>query len=279
VRLYGIKFDCRRSGPRAAPARRSRDALNCARDHGIAVRATGRVPTISVPAPTNSNETHVVSRFLGVRAPRLLLSGRRFRRNRMAAKKPEKKAEKKAEKKPEKKPGEQPAMDAPAGKGSVWGLPLAMVMLAIAAGGFWFAMRESSNRTEAATVAAVMTPDGETKAPKTEPRASAPAAAASPSATKTETVPASAVKPVSITGCLQKNDRGFLLRDTEGADAPKSRSWKSGFLKRSSSSVVLNDAAGAHLADHVGQRVSVTGPLVDRQMRVTSLRRVSAACE
>jgi hypothetical protein len=190
----------------------------------------------------------------------------------MAAKKPEKKAEKKAEKKPVTKP--------PAGQGSIWTLPLAMVMLAIGAGGLWLAMRDSSNRTEAATTAAVMAPDGESKAAKAEPRASVPAAATvSPAPAKSETAASAAVKPVSITGCLQKNDRGFLLRDTEGADAPKSRSWKSGFFKRSSSPVVLNDAAGAHLADHVGQRVSVTGPLVDRQMRVTSLRRVAASCQ
>lgn len=190
----------------------------------------------------------------------------------MAAKKPEKKAEKKAEKKP--------VTTTPAGQSSLWTLPLAMVMLAIAAGGLWFAMRESSNRTEAATATAVMAPDGESKASKAEPRASAPAAATAPAApAKSETAGSAAVKPVSVTGCLQKNDHGFLLKDTEGADAPKSRSWKSGFLKRSSSSIALSDAANAHLADHVGQRVSVTGPLVDRQMRVTSMRRVSASCE
>jgi hypothetical protein len=165
----------------------------------------------------------------------------------------------------------------------VWALPVAMLMLVIAAAGLSFALRESSNKTEAATpsaTAAVMTPEGESKAPKTVKASNAPApAAAVTGSPKPETTASAAAKPVSITGCLQRNEHGFLLKDTEGADAPKSRSWKSGFLKRSSSSILLSDAAGAHLADHVGQRVSVTGPLAEREMRVVSLRRLSASCE
>jgi hypothetical protein len=166
------------------------------------------------------------------------------------------------------------------GKSSVWTLPIAMLMLSVAAAGLWFAMRESSNRTQAATpmAAAVMSP--ESKAPKAVAPSTAPAPAATGTAGTPETISPAATKPVSITGCLQRNDRGFLLKDTEGADAPKSRSWKSGFIKRSPSSVMLNDKANAaHLASYVGQRVSVTGPLTDREMRVTSLRRVAASCQ
>src|SRR5438552_2533587 len=33
----------------------------------------------------------------------------------------------------------------------------------------------------------------------------------------------------TITGCLEKHGDGFQLKDTSGADAPKARSWKSGF--------------------------------------------------
>jgi len=85
---------------------------------------------------------------------------------------------------------------------------------------------------------------------------------------------------VSITGCLQQDGDGFVLKNTEGTDAPKSRSWKSGFLKRHSASIDLVDSANAtHLMSHVGQRVSVTGPLVDREMHVQSLHRVAAACQ
>src|SRR5689334_14718179 len=42
---------------------------------------------------------------------------------------------------------------------------------------------------------------------------------------------------VTITGCLERADEAFRLKDTEGEDAPKSRSWKSGFLKRGRAAV------------------------------------------
>ena len=83
--------------------------------------------------------------------------------------------------------------------------------------------------------------------------------------------------PVTITGCLERNDETFRLKDTAGADVPKSRSWKSGFLKKGSASIEVVDAAHRlKLPDHVGERVSVTGRLVDREMQVRSLQRVAA---
>jgi hypothetical protein len=85
--------------------------------------------------------------------------------------------------------------------------------------------------------------------------------------------------PVTITGCLEAGHDTFRLRDTSGADAPKSRSWKSGFLKKGSAPIEVVDPANRlQLPNHVGQRVSVTGMLVDREMRVRSLKRVAASC-
>jgi hypothetical protein len=85
---------------------------------------------------------------------------------------------------------------------------------------------------------------------------------------------------VTITGCLERADDTFRLKDTTGADVPRLRSWKSGFLKKDSASVeVVDTADGLRLSDHVGQRISVTGLLVDREMQVRSLRRVAASCE
>jgi hypothetical protein len=85
--------------------------------------------------------------------------------------------------------------------------------------------------------------------------------------------------PVTITGCLERADATFRLKDTTGADAPKGRSWKSGFLKKSSASVDLVDPPnGLKLPAYVGQRVAVTGTLVDREMRVRSLKRVATSC-
>jgi len=85
--------------------------------------------------------------------------------------------------------------------------------------------------------------------------------------------------PVTITGCLERDDETFRLKDTAGADAPKSRSWKSGFLKKGSASIEVVDASKRlKLPDHVGQRVSVTGVLVNREMQVRSMQRVATSC-
>lgn len=85
--------------------------------------------------------------------------------------------------------------------------------------------------------------------------------------------------PVTITGCLEQNDATFRLKDTSGLNAPKSRSWKTGFLKKSSASIEVVDASHRlKLTDHVGKRVSVTGILVDREMQIRSLQNVASSC-
>jgi hypothetical protein len=85
--------------------------------------------------------------------------------------------------------------------------------------------------------------------------------------------------PVTITGCLERDDETFRLKDTTGVNAPTARSWKSGFLKKKAASIEVIDAAHRlKLTDHVGQRVSVTGVLVDREMQVRSLQRVASTC-
>jgi len=91
---------------------------------------------------------------------------------------------------------------------------------------------------------------------------------------------APAVDAVTITGCLEQDRDAFKLKDTSGADAPKSRNWKTGFLgKRSSSLTVVDGTNRLKLDTHVGERVSVTGPLVERELQGRSLQRVAASCE
>lgn len=84
---------------------------------------------------------------------------------------------------------------------------------------------------------------------------------------------------VTITGCLETDDERFRLNDTTGSDAPKSRSWKSGFLRKRPAPVDVLDASGVGLPAHVGERVSLTGTLVDRNMHVRSLHRISTSCD
>jgi hypothetical protein len=85
--------------------------------------------------------------------------------------------------------------------------------------------------------------------------------------------------PVTIMGCLERDDKTFRLKETFGEHAPKSRSWKSGFLKKSPRSIEVIDASRSlKLPNHVGQRVSVTGVIVDHEIQVRSLQRVAASC-
>jgi hypothetical protein len=86
--------------------------------------------------------------------------------------------------------------------------------------------------------------------------------------------------PVTITGCLEHAHETFRLKDTSGVEAAKSRSWKSGFFKKSAASIEVVDGANRlQLPTHVGQRVSVTGLLVDREMQGRSLKRIAVSCD
>jgi hypothetical protein len=85
---------------------------------------------------------------------------------------------------------------------------------------------------------------------------------------------------ITITGCLERNDDKFRLKDTEGENSPQSRSWKAGFLRRSNRAVDVVDTRNRFkLAEHVDERVSATGTLVDGDMRLQSLRRLATSCE
>jgi hypothetical protein len=87
--------------------------------------------------------------------------------------------------------------------------------------------------------------------------------------------------PVTITGCLEisvKQDE-FRLTDTEGLDAPRSRSWRTGFLKKRSAAVALVEPSdGLALQTHVGRRVAATGMLTSHDLKVSALR-VVGACD
>jgi len=110
---------------------------------------------------------------------------------------------------------------------------------------------------------------------------SAPAATTVNASPETAAAKASAQQsPVTLTGCLEQDNDAFRLKDTTGANAPRSRSWKSGFLKKKTPTIEVIDRANRlQLPDHVGERVVVTGMLVDREMQVRSLRRVATSCK
>jgi len=95
----------------------------------------------------------------------------------------------------------------------------------------------------------------------------------------TSNVASQTASSVTITGCLANDEETFWLKDTSGSDAPKSRNWRSGFLRKRAATVELLDATHAlKLPNYVGQRVAATGMLVNREMRAQSLQRVAASC-
>lgn len=84
----------------------------------------------------------------------------------------------------------------------------------------------------------------------------------------------------TVSGCLERSDDTFRLKDTSGADAPKARSWKSGFLRKSAASIdVVDTTHRLRLSNHVGHRVSLTGTLEERSMQARSLQRIAGSCK
>ena len=88
-----------------------------------------------------------------------------------------------------------------------------------------------------------------------------------------------AAVPATLAGCLAREENTFWLKDVSGDDAPKARSWKSGFLRKKAPSIELVDrGSGSRLAAYVGRKIETTGALVDHEMHVKTLR-VLGACE
>ncbi len=85
--------------------------------------------------------------------------------------------------------------------------------------------------------------------------------------------------PVTIFGCLERSNETYRLTDTDGVDAPKARSWKTGFLKKSAATVEVVDPGNRmRLSSHVGHRVGVTGTISEKQLQARSIRKISSSC-
>ena len=136
----------------------------------------------------------------------------------------------------------------------------------------------------AANVPMQMTPAGTSVRASAVPSSAKPAAvvpAAQAAAKSNAPAAIQDVAPVTITGCLERDGVTFWLKDASGVpDAPRARSWRSGFLKKRPSRVgVVSTTNTLKLPNHVGQRVAATGAFMDGAMRARSLRRLSASCK
>jgi len=108
---------------------------------------------------------------------------------------------------------------------------------------------------------------------KAEPPAVDPAVLVTPAATID-------APTATMAGCLTFDDGEYRLKDATGTDAPKSRSWKSGFMASRPATIDIVDSnQSLALAAHVGQRVEIGGTLVARQMQARSLHRLAETCK
>jgi hypothetical protein len=161
------------------------------------------------------------------------------------------------------------------------------VVVAVLAGGIWFGSHQrlaakAKSQTPAVEMADMTSDSAAAPAPTPKMSSGARTHETSDSKPVSDAAVASKTAKGSVTtieGCLVQNGDAFHLKGTTGADAPKARSWKSGFLKKGPASVdVVDTNESLGLANRVGTRVSVTGTLVDREMQAHSIHRLSSNC-
>ncbi len=158
----------------------------------------------------------------------------------------------------------------------------ALVICVIAGGIMVGARQQEARRKASADASAAMAPTAKQPAPAKKMLTASTTAAAAPAAVAaTPSAPSSRAKGsrATVVGCLEGEGVSFRLTDTTGAEAPKARSWKSGFLKKGAAPVKLVGSSNAlNLASNVGRRVSVTGTLANREMEAHAMHRVAGSC-
>jgi len=160
---------------------------------------------------------------------------------------------------------------------SIDGLSLGIAGAAIVAAGILVAAyKPAQSAAAAAPIAIAEESNANASTAETRSTASANRAGNDGTTASGEQWPA----PLTITGCLDRDGDEFRLTNAAGMGVPKMRSWKSGFLKKSNASAITVVDSNRHsrLQDHLGQRVSVTGTLVNREMQVGTLRSLSESC-
>ena len=88
------------------------------------------------------------------------------------------------------------------------------------------------------------------------------------------------IPPATLTGCLQAHGSKYVLTDLQGYVGPTSRSWKTGFIKKTPKDIeVVSESSTLKLKDHVGHQVTVTG-VQDHPVRVKarSIKQLAPSC-
>ena len=111
-----------------------------------------------------------------------------------------------------------------------------------------------------------------------------PAKVASAKAAPAKAAPAKAAPVVpagsiTLTGCLEADGRKYMLTDLEGAQAPKGRNWKTGFVTKTAKDVEVTPSSSVKLGDHIGRKVSVVGVRNDdTHLQARSIKQLAASC-
>ena len=85
---------------------------------------------------------------------------------------------------------------------------------------------------------------------------------------------------ITVTGCLHSQGAKYVLTDVSGQQAPKGRSWKTGYMKHGMKDVeVVSSSTGPKLKDHVGHMVTVMGVKDgETHMKARSIKPMTASC-
>jgi hypothetical protein len=107
--------------------------------------------------------------------------------------------------------------------------------------------------------------------------------AAQPSiAAADEPAPPKAKAPpsVTLTGCLRADGTKYKLTDLQGSEAPKGRTWKRGFIKKTPKDVeVVGASSNVKLKDHVGRKITIVGMKDgETHVKAQSVKRVAGSC-
>lgn len=88
------------------------------------------------------------------------------------------------------------------------------------------------------------------------------------------------VDMVTYVGCLRVADHGqrFVLEDISGPNAPRGRSWKTGFIMKRTIDMEVQPTRGLKLRENVGRLVRITGRRQGDALFARSVSFAGATC-
>lgn len=94
------------------------------------------------------------------------------------------------------------------------------------------------------------------------------------------TTTAKTQQEATLTGCLRADGTKYMLTDIQGKQAPKGRSWKTGFIAKTAKDVEVTGASTTlRLKEQVGHKITVVGLKDgDSHLKARTVRQVPGIC-